>query len=408
MANAKNNKLDDFLLKNLRGFCVKGGGSTSPGNVPTGHLLLDFAICYGEDPTKANLDKIRHPNTNEPYNPEEPLGLPLGKLVEIFGEEGGGKSSIAYRVCGYAQKMGYPVAWIDTEHSFSNNLARINGCDKDNIYYSNLINHDDPDKLIYAEDVLDGIITMCKGGMKVIVLDSVANLVPKAREEADAAQKFMGLLPRLLSDNLGKMVSNAEKSGTLLLFINQLRKKIGEMWGDPETSPGGHSLKHNASVRIKITKKNSKDANIEIIDQDTGDKKLIGRYANFQIKKSKMAKPFFETFMIPVYYEPYFPDIEQVVFDTSRQLRLITVLKGVFKWGDIKIEGREKFIEYIKSNNLVDKLIVEVKEKATEKNVILPPELSQCKNEVKEQDGMVEQVQRGRPKKDSSGSKKKS
>ncbi|HDZ25299.1 MAG TPA: hypothetical protein ENH65_02170, partial [Candidatus Aminicenantes bacterium] len=100
----KRDKLNETVLKHLKGFCQQGAEFQSPGNIPTGHFLLDFAIQYGMDPTKVSLAKL------EGYDPAKPLGLPLGKLVEIFGEEGGGKSSIAYRVAGFAQKMGYHVA----------------------------------------------------------------------------------------------------------------------------------------------------------------------------------------------------------------------------------------------------------------------------------------------------------
>ncbi|KKM93026.1 hypothetical protein LCGC14_1212600 [marine sediment metagenome] len=369
----KRDKLNETVLKHLKGFCQQGAEFQSPGNIPTGHFLLDFAIQYGMDPTKVSLAKL------EGYDPAKPLGLPLGKLVEIFGEEGGGKSSIAYRVAGFAQKMGYHVAWIDTENSFSSNLAKINGCDKHDLIYSNLINEENPEKKFYAEDVLDSICKLCEAGVGVVILDSVANLVPKARHDADAESKFMGLLPRLLTDNMGKMVGYAAKYGTLLLFVNQLREKIGVTWGDPETSPGGHSLKHNATVRLKISKKGGKDADFMVPDPETGEEVLIGRHANVRIIKNRIAPPFLETLHIPVYYHPYFPDIEEQAFNIGRQIRLISVLKGVFKWKNIQCEGRGNFIQQIKDDDLVDTLIGDIKEKAIEKDILLPPELIQYK-----------------------------
>jgi recombination protein RecA len=398
---AKKQTVNETILKNLKGFCKQGAGFSSPGNIPTGHFALDFAIQYGMDPLKIDLSSLNQ------YDPSKKMGLPLGKLVEIFGEEGGGKSSIAYRAAGYAQQMGHLVAWIDTEHSFAPALARINGCNPDELIYSNLVNAEDPDKDFHGEDVIDKICKMCEAGVKVIVLDSVANLIPKARHEAGAEQKFMGLLSRLLSDNMGKVVGYAEKYGTLLLFINQLREKIGMQWGDPETSPGGHSLKHNASLRIKISKKNSKDADISIFNEETESNEVIGRYANVRIIKSRLAPPFTQTLQIPIYYKSYFPDIEEIAFDTGRQVRLITVLKGVFKWNDLKIEGRGNFIDAVKKNGLIDELIESVKAKAVEKNVILPPELVQYKvggkqvKKVASSDSVGKQVPRGRPKKDS-------
>ncbi|MCD6435318.1 MAG: hypothetical protein J7L15_02920 [Clostridiales bacterium] len=373
MAKKVNQKVSDTLLKNLKGFASKGALFESPGNVPTGHFSLDFAIQYGMNPARVDLSNL------EGYDPSEPLGLPLGKVVEIFGEEGSGKSSLAYRVAGFAQKLGYPVSWIDTEHSFSKDLAKINGCDINNIYYSNLVNTDNPEKNFHAEDIIDNICKMCEGGIKVVVLDSVANLVPKARFEADSEQKYMGLLSRLLSENFGKIVSYAEKYGTLLIFINQLRENLSITWGDSETSPGGRSLKHNASLRLKARRKYNKEADIYLPNEETGEAILIGRYVNISIVKNRLAKPYKESLQIPIYYEPYFPDIEDIAFDTGRQIKLITVMKEVYKWGEIRVPGRKGFIDHIKSSNLLDDLIFAIKNKAEENNVLLPPEIMQYK-----------------------------
>lgn len=374
--NKSNNEL---VWKNLKGFCQIGAKPSSPGNIPTGHFKLDFAIQYGMDVTKVDLSKI------EGYDPSKTLGIPMGKLVEIFGEEGSGKSSLAYRIAGYAQKMDFPVAWIDCEHSFQENLAVINGCDPDILGYSNLINHQNPDQDYYAEDVINNMIDMMKNGVKVIILDSVANLVPKALFEAKSEQQFMGLLPRLLSTNLGKLVGHAEKNGTLLVFINQLREKLNMTWGNPETSPGGHALKHNASLRLQIKKKGSKDADIYIPDPDTGEPMLIGKHSVVKLVKNRFAKPFTENLDIPIYYEPYFPEIEDIAFDAGRQVKLISVYKNVFNWNDIKIEGRKYFVSYIKENNLIATLIADIKSKAEENHVILPPEIIQYSYSVQEQ-----------------------
>lgn len=386
MAKSKkdNNDNDDVIWQNLKGFCQKGAKPSNYGNVPTGHFKLDFAIQYGMDASKVDLSRING------YDPSKTLGIPLGYLVEIFGEEGGGKSSLAYRIAGYAQKLKYPVAWIDCEHSFQENLAKINGCDSNQLIYSNLINHSDPDKDYYAEDVMDNIIMLMKSGVKVIILDSVANLVPKTLFEADADKQFMGLLARLLSANLGKIVGHAEKNGALVIFINQLREKIGQLFGNPETSPGGHSLRHNASLRIKISKKKSKDADIFVPDPETGDNILIGRHALVRIEKNRFAKPFFESLEVPIYYEPYFPDIEEIVFDTARQIKLISIRNLVYNWDGLKIQGRKEFIDHIKKENLLPQLIASVKEKALENNIILPPEIIQYSQKIKKNDEQLD------------------
>jgi len=366
MAKEKNKDLGD-----LADFFQIGADIDSPGNIPTGHFKLDFAIQYGEDAAKIDLSKI------EGYDPGTTLGIPLGPVVEFFGEEGSGKSSLAYRIVGYAQKLGYKVAWIDVEHSYKKNLAILNGCDINKMWYSNLVNHKNPDKVFYAENIFGKMIGAMKAGVKVIVLDSVANMVPKALEEADEEQQFMGLLARMLSQNLGKLISHAAVNGTLVIFINQLRKnlKVG-IYGDPDTSPGGHSLKHNASVVLKFTKKKGEKANIFMPDPDSGEPRLIGRYAIIKIMKNRFAKPFLDTIEIPIYYEQYFPEIEDIVFDTGRQIKLISIRNNVYKWNDIRIEGREGFIDHIVKNNMLVQLIRDIKLKALEDDVILPPEIN--------------------------------
>ena len=396
---------EDAAMQHLKKFCLIGAKFKSPGNIPTNHFILDFVIHNGCDPTKIDLSKL------EDYDPTVPLGFPLGKLVEIFGEEGGGKSSIAHRVVGSAQKLGYTSVWLDVEHSYSENLAEINGCKVDDVI--------SPSISLYAEDVLDLIISFCtakkvpvvKNGKnilidapKVIVVDSVASLIPKARAESSSEQQFMALLPRLLSDNLGKIADAAEKNGVLVIFVNQLREKVGVMFGNPETSPGGRALKHFCSLRLKITKKKGKDALIYIEDEETGDEKLIGGHSYINIEKNRFAKPYLESMSIPVYYEPYFPDIQDIAFDVGRQIKLIAVRKGVYSWKDVKCEGRKTFIDYIKNENLIGELTSDIKSKAEEDNILLPPELIQYERNEDVKSG--KQVPRDRSSKDSKRSKK--
>ncbi|HUS50383.1 MAG TPA: hypothetical protein VMZ91_09470, partial [Candidatus Paceibacterota bacterium] len=216
---------------------------------------------------------------------------------------------------------------------------------------------------------------------KIIVLDSIASLVPKAKAESLSEQQFMGLVPRLLSDNLGKIAAAAERNGVLVILINQLREKIGVRWGDPEQSPGGHALKHFCSLRLKLTKKKSKEAEIYRENEELENQVLIGGYSYLQVAKNRFAKPFKDTLLLPIYYESYFPDMEEIIFDTGRQIKLISIRKGIFSWKDIKIEGRKNFINILKEKKLVEDLMLEIKTKAKEENIILPPELMQYKAE---------------------------
>ena len=367
----------DIVLDNLKGFVRLGAFTNSPGSIPTGHFNLDFAIHYGMLPQDADLSSL------DGYDPAIPLGVPLGKLIEIFGEEGGGKSSLAYRIVGYAQKMGHTTAWIDTENSFSSGLAKINGADEDNIYYADMTNKDDEDITYYAEDILDAIIGLCKSGVKIIVLDSVANMVPKVVFENSAEKQTIGVMARLLSQNLGKIANATAKYGSSVIFINQLREKIGVMWGSPETSPGGRSLKHNCSLRLQMTKRNSKEANIEVLDSE-GRSIIVGRNSIVRIIKNRFAKPFFDPIDVPVYFEPYFPDIEDLLFDCGRQLKVISVYKGVFKWEKNQAEGKKAFTEMVKNKKLSEKLYQDLVSKAEEANSFLPPEITKWYNSTVE------------------------
>lgn len=414
----------DEAIKNLGGFVRKGARSKKE-FIPTGHFELDFAIRYGMLPTDLDLNRVKG------YDPSKPLGLPIGRIVEVFGPEGGGKSSLCYRVAGYAQRMinkdtneNNLVAWIDTEHSFEEELAELNGVDVDSLLYSELYDEENPDKNFYAEDVMDQLCDMCKSGIKVIVVDSVANLVPKTMFENSAEKETIAKLARVLSQNLGTVSHYASKYKVLIIFINQVREKPGIMFGNPETTPGGRALKYNASVRLRIAQSSKVESLIFVDDEETkSGKKIIGRNGTVSIKKNRVGPPLLDpengksiSVKTPVYYQPYFPDIEERMFDIGRQYKIISVRKSVFKWGDIKVEGKGNFIKYIKDNNLTNKLLLALEEKASENNSILPPEIVNFKSsdtskedtkkqETKKEDVKNEEVskkvRRGRPKKDS-------
>jgi recombination protein RecA len=334
----------DIALENLRGFASRGARSSITSCIPTGHAALDYALMHGPVEVSAESDQF------EKFDPKKPDGIPLGKMCEFYGEPGGGKSSLAYRVVGYAQRMGLDCLWIDAEQSFSESLAEINGVDLDTLILSKLINTEDPDKIYYAEDILDQMISACKGNVKVIVLDSVANLITKYRLEHGAEQKTMGQLALILSENLPKLAAYAARHGVLIIFINQIREKPGVMFGDPETTKGGNSLKHNCSIRLKITRMQSKEADIKM-ENDDGSETLIAGQSYVMLKKNRFAKPVRGSIAIPIYYERYFPDMEEILFNTGRQLKVISVRKGVFTWDEVKTEGKVKFVEQLGQAN---------------------------------------------------------
>ncbi len=254
MAKKKN---IDAALDNLDGFMRQSARAKVKTNIPTGHFDLDFGLHFGFLPSNVDLSELKD------YDPKIPLGLPCGRLVELYGGEGSGKSSLAYRVCGMAQKMGYGAAWIDLEHSFEEDLATLNGCNVDELYFSEAFDEEDPDKIFYAEDIMDKIVAICrnaaKNNIKVVVLDSVANLIPHAVGVSSANDDTVALLARVLSKTLPKVAQHAAIHDVLVIFINQIREKPGVMFGNPETTPGGRALKFNASVRLRMTKRNSKE-----------------------------------------------------------------------------------------------------------------------------------------------------
>jgi len=386
---AKKTKGMDIALTNLDGFMTKGARDKSRINIPTGHFDLDFALHYGEKPSSIDLSTLKG------YDPKVPLGLPCGRLVELYGEEGSGKSSLAYRVCGMAQKMGHKALWIDLEHSFEENLAELNGCNVDELLYSEAYDKAKPDKIYYAEDIMDKIVAACKGskdhGIKVIVLDSVANLVPHAVGEGSANDDTMALLARILSKTLGKVAQHAAINDVLVIFINQIREKPGVMFGNPQTTPGGRALKFNASVRLMMTKRTSKEQVIFTDEEDVnGDirKVIVGRNSGLVIAKNRCAKPLLDetggsfTLDLPVYFKEHFPEIEEVAFNMARQIKLVSVRTGVYTWkssneeiGDIKITGQSAFIKNLMVNSLLVEFIKEIKERAIENGVLLPPEM---------------------------------
>ncbi|MFQ5776888.1 MAG: recombinase RecA [Terriglobia bacterium] len=216
--------------------------------IPTGALSLDAALGVG--------------------------GMPRGRVVEIFGPEAGGKTTLALHVIAEAQKQGGMAAFIDAEHAMDALYARKLGVDVDNLLVSQ------PD---YGEQALEVTETLIRSSaMDVIVVDSVAALVPKSELDGDMGEPQMGLQARLMSQAMRKLKAIVNKSNTCLIFINQLRMKIGVMFGNPETTPGGRALKFYSDVRIDIRR-------VAAIKE--GDR-IIGSHTRAKVVKNKLAAPF--------------------------------------------------------------------------------------------------------------------
>ena len=223
-------------------------GSLSIETVPTGALALDLALGIG--------------------------GIPRGRVIEIFGPEGSGKTTLATHIVAEAQRNGGICAYIDAEHAMDPIYARAIGVDVDELLISQ------PDTGEQALEIADMLIR--SGALDVVVIDSVAALTPRAEIEGEMGDTHVGLQARLMSQALRKLTSNLNKSKTILIFINQLREKIGVMFGSPETTPGGRALKFYASVRLDIRR-------IEAIKDGL---EVVGNRTRVKVVKNKCAPPF--------------------------------------------------------------------------------------------------------------------
>jgi protein RecA len=325
--------------------------------IPTGHAELDYIIASGL--------------LNNDGDSVKTGGIPAGKLVMIYGGEGGGKSSLAYSVCGNAQRMGKIPIWIDAENSFSESLAKINGVDLTKIGRKSMFDKNDPDKVFDGEYALDCVMDACKKGAGVVVLDSVASLVPRYVMANPAEKDTMAALARLLGKTVNKICSLAAAHNTLVIFINQLRISPTAMFKDPEGYPGGKAIAHACSVILKMNKVNSKEA-YKYIQDDDGNERMIAGAANVFIQKNRFAPPHFGGIRIPIYYEHYFPQVEETAFEYGRQTKVISVRNGIFSWDGLKIEGKKAFIAELVAKDKVGALISAIKGSAKQADVVLP------------------------------------
>jgi recombination protein RecA len=218
------------------------------GTVPTGSLALDIALGVG--------------------------GVPKGRIVEIYGQESSGKTTLAYHIVAEAQRQGGVAAFVDAEHAVDPLYARSLGVDIDNLLVSQ------PDTGEEALEIMDALVR--SGAVDVVVLDSVAALVPKAEIEGEMGDSHVGLQARLMSQALRKLGANVSKANCVCIFINQIREKIGVMFGNPETTPGGRALKFWSSVRLEVRR-------VEQLKQGTD---VVGCRTRVKIVKNKVAPPF--------------------------------------------------------------------------------------------------------------------
>ena len=288
-------------------------------SIPTGALALDLALGVG--------------------------GVPRGRIVEIYGPESSGKTTLALHIIAEAQKAGGLAAFIDAEHAFDPAYAEAIGLDLENLYFSQ------PDNGEQALEIADTLVR--SGALDIVVVDSVAALVPRAEIEGEMGDSHVGLQARLMSQALRKLSGSLSRSGTTAIFINQLREKIGVMFGSPETTPGGRALKFYSSVRLDIRRIGALKAG-----NDT-----VGNQTRVKIAKNKVAPPFKVVDFDIMYGEGI--SKEGSLLDMGIEHGVVQKSGAWFAYGDERLgQGRENAKQFLKENDDVrQRILADIYEK---------------------------------------------
>ena len=301
-----------------KGSIMRMGDEERPGIacIPTGALALDLALGIG--------------------------GVPRGRIVEIFGPESSGKTTLALHIIAEAQKAGGLAAFIDAEHALDPTYAQAIGVDLENLYFSQ------PDNGEQALEIADTLVR--SGALDVVVIDSVAALVPRAEIEGEMGDSHVGLQARLMSQALRKLSGSLNRSGTTAIFINQLREKIGVMFGSPETTPGGRALKFYSSVRLDIRRIGALKAG-----NDT-----VGNQTRVKVVKNKVAPPF-KTVEFDVMYGEGISR-EGSLLDIGIEHGVIQKSGAWFAYGDERLgQGRENAKQFLKEHDAVrERILAEI------------------------------------------------
>jgi recombination protein RecA len=288
-------------------------------SISTGALALDLALGVG--------------------------GVPKGRVIEIYGPESSGKTTLALHIIAEAQKAGGLAAFIDAEHALDPAYAEAIGVDLENLYFSQ------PDNGEQALEIADTLVR--SGALDLVVVDSVAALVPRAEIEGEMGDSHVGLQARLMSQALRKLSGSLSRSGTTAIFINQLREKIGVMFGSPETTPGGRALKFYASVRLDIRRIGALKVGNE----------TVGNQTKVTVRKNKVAPPFKEVFFDIMYGEGI--SREGSLLDIGIEHEVVQKSGAWFAYGDERLgQGRENAKQFLKENDEVrERILAKIYEK---------------------------------------------
>lgn len=287
--------------------------------IPTGSLSVDAALGVG--------------------------GFPRGRIVEIYGPESSGKTTLALHCVAQAQKLGGTAAFIDAEHALDPVYAAKIGVDIDELYVSQ------PDNGEQALDICEALVR--SGAIDIVVVDSVAALVPKAEIEGDMGDSHVGLHARLMSQALRKLTSVISKTNTVVVFINQLREKVGVMYGNPETTTGGKALKFYATIRIDVRKS----------DPIKNGKEIIGNRTKIKVVKNKVSPPFRNCVVDMLYGEGISRTGE--ILDFGVEMDLIKKAGAFYSYKEVRIgQGRDNARQYILEHPVIfDELDTAIREK---------------------------------------------
>jgi recombination protein RecA len=278
-------------------------------------------------------------------------GVPRGRVVEIFGPESSGKTTVALHILAEAQKNGGTAAFIDAEHALDPNYAQKLGVEVDNLLVSQ------PDTGEQALEIAEALVR--SGAVDVVVIDSVAALVPRAEIEGDMGDSHVGLQARLMSQALRKLTGAISKSHTICIFINQIREKVGIMFGNPETTSGGRALKFYSSIRMDVRK-------IETLKQGT---EMIGNRTRVKIVKNKIAPPFKQAEFDIIYGEGV--SKEASLIELAVEHDIINKSGTWFSYNESRLgQGKENVRQYLKEN---PQITVEIESKI--KDIIMPPKI---------------------------------
>ena len=303
-------------------------------------------------------------------------GYPEGRVIEIYGPESSGKTTIALHAIAEIQKRGETAAFIDAEHALDPHYAKKLGVDTENLILSQ------PD---HGEQALQIAEERAKTwAVKMIVIDSVAALVPRAEVEGDMGDSYMGLQARMMSQGLRKLTSVLAKTGTMCIFINQIRMKIWIMFGNPETTTGGNALKFFASQRIEIRKG----------DKIMEDKEQIGYFAKIKVAKNKIFAPF-KTAELPIKWNMGYDKTTDII-EASLILKLISKAGAFYTVGSEKLQGKEKLAKYLEGEekiraNLEKEIQSKIKDMRMGKKVLDDEALNKMEAIIEEESQSVEE-----------------